>query len=93
MNTRYTHYDYSIPPGDYATLGRRQAHRRHVLGLLLIGVGMVLLGLRLSGQFGTVPLPISWAAEVLGIPDAHDLAVSVPLAACGMLAAYSIRRA
>ena len=79
MNMGHTHEDYPIHPAGHHTPGRRQARLRHLLGIVLIVVGSIWLCLRLTGVVGDLPLPIR-------------LALSVPLAACGMLALYGNRR-
>ena len=96
MNTRHTHQDYSVHPAGHHTPGRRQARRRQVLGILLIVVGSVWLGLRLTGLVGDLPLPIRWVEGIVGMLELFntgDPALSVPQAACGMLAPYTIHRA
>ncbi len=89
MNTPYTHQDYPVHPASDHALVRRQARRRRLLGLVLIVVGSAWLWLRLTGQVGDLPLPIRWMEEPLGLFERFDtvnLALSLPQAACGMLA-------
>ena len=95
MNLRHMYQDYPIHLPNQHSLSERQAYRRRVLGLLLIAVGGLLLYLRLNGWVGSIPLPISWGVGMLGLVvdlTSADLLVSIPLAACGMLAAYSTCR-
>lgn len=95
MNTGQTHTEYILYPARLHTLRQRQAQRRKVLGLVLITVGSLLLILRVSGQVGDVPWPLTWVAEAIGLSEfvnLNHLVMSVPLAACGMLAADSVQR-
>ena len=87
MNTRHTHQDYPVHPAGHRTLGRRQARRRQLLGILLIVVGSVWLCLRLSGRAGAVPLPIGRVEGTVAMVERFntgDLALSVPHAVYGM---------
>ena len=79
MNIGHTHQDYPIRPAGRHAPSWRQARVRQLLGIVLIVVGSIWLCLRLTGVVGDLPLPIR-------------LALSVPLAACGMLAPYANRR-
>lgn len=94
MKTRHVHSHYPVPAADWQPLGRRQAHRRRLLGLLLIVVGSVWLWLRLIGWVGDLRLPIDWVEGTFGMLDrlnTGELALFVPQAACGMLVLYTIR--
>ena len=89
MNMGHTHQDYLVNPAGHYALGRRQARRRQLLGIVLIIVGSVWLCLRLTGRVGELPLPICWVAETVATLERFsigELALSVPQAACGMLA-------
>ena len=89
MHTRHTYQDHPVHPAGHHTLGQRQARRRQVLGILLIIVGSVWLYLRLTGRVGHLPSPIWWVEGIVAMLErfsSGDLALSVPQAACSMLA-------
>ena len=96
MNTRYTHQDYLVHPAGQNALDRLQARRRQLLGILLIVVGTAWFCLRLTGVVGDWPWPIRLVEGTIAMIErlsAGAFALSVPQAACGMLAAYIIHSA
>ncbi len=56
MDTRHSRHNYPVHPVGYHAPGRPRAHRRRLLGLLLIVVGSAWLWLRLIGWVGDLPL-------------------------------------
>jgi hypothetical protein len=93
MNMHYAHQGQLIHQTERKTLAQLQLRRRRTLGLLLIIFGSIWFGLRLFGFVGNLCLPGSWL-EATGL--VRHLLVSEQsqpelLAACGMLASYTIQ--
>ncbi len=95
MNTWHTHHDHLVHPAQQPTLAMQQARRRRLLGLVLIVVGSIWFGLRLTGWAGDMYLPTVWM-EGTGLIVQHlnhgEQAQFVVLAAYGMLTTNTIRR-
>ena len=62
MNTRSSGQDDSLTSVRDDALERCYARRRRILGILLIVIGSVWLGLRVTGSIGDLPSPVDWVA-------------------------------
>lgn len=93
MTTHYPQQDYSIQPVNHTSPSQQQAHRRQLLGALLVGVGGLWFYLRLTNQIGDVFMPICWVGGPSAILHHFSIgcdAPSLPQIAYGMLTAFTI---